>query len=377
MKEPIRLRLRSRLRLLLAISMLLLWGCNPAREIEALLLLQDISAGEEPSLLKRLKDEPHRGHVSYSIGERRYEADLYTPAGGADAILVLIPGAAEEGKDDPRLIALARSLGRAGFAVFVPDFPTFRTLQVHSGNIGEVADAIDWLVAQPDLSRSGALGIVAFSYAAGPAILASLQPRLRGQIDFIFAVGAYYDLREVLVFFTTGWFRHGDEWRHMPPNEYGKWIFVLSNLERIPREDRAVARQMALRMMEDPNADISDLVVRLTAQGRDIHAFITNTDPGEAVSLLERLPRDVLDEIAALDLSDKDLSPLEADLILVHGLDDDIIPYPQSLGLQKALPPNQAQVHLVRGLLHVDLEPGLQDLWQLWRATESLLARRR
>jgi alpha-beta hydrolase superfamily lysophospholipase len=376
MKEPAPLR-PSLCLMAAALVILLLAGCAPGREIEALLLLRDISAGEGPTLLKRLRPEPQQSYVSFRIEERSYEGDLYIPRGGADAALLLIPGAAEEGKDDPRLIAFARSLARAGFAVFVPDLPTFRALQVHSGNIDEVADVFAWLASRPELSRSGITGMSAFSYAAGPAILAALRPQIRDRVDFIFAIGPYYDLEEVLFFFTTGWFHHDGEWRYLRPNDYGKWIFVLSNLERVPPEDREVTREMAQRMMLDPHADLSDLVPRLTAEGRDIHAFITNTDPDTAPHLLSRLPQDVIEEIAALDLSDKDLSLLQADLILVHGYEDDIIPFTQSLSLQEALPAEQSTVYLVHGLLHVDLDPGIGDLWRLWRAASALLAQRR
>ncbi len=354
----------------------MLGGCEPRREAEALLLLHDIAAGQEPSLLKRLRNEPHRRALSFDVETRRYRGDFYTPAERVRGALLLIPGAAEQGKDDPRLVAFARSLARAGFAVLVPDFPSFRALQVHSGNIDEIADTFGWLAAHTDLAPAAGAGMVAFSYAAGPAILASLRPELRDRVDFIFAVGAYYDLREVLMFFTTGWFTHEGQWRYIRPNDYGKWIFVLSNLERIPAQDRPVVAEMARRMMYDLEADLYDLAERLTPEGRAIYAFVTNTDPQQAPELLRRLPEEILGEIGALDLAGADLRALRADLLLVHGRNDDIIPFSHSLSLAQALPAGQAEVFLVQGLLHVDLDPSPGDLWRLWRAASALLAQR-
>ncbi len=42
-------------------------------------------------------------------------------AGRSAPAMILVPGAAPRGKDDPRAIRLARSLARAGRVVFVPD----------------------------------------------------------------------------------------------------------------------------------------------------------------------------------------------------------------------------------------------------------------
>jgi hypothetical protein len=44
--------------------------------------------------------------------------------------------------------------------------------------------------------------MVAFSYAAGPAILAALEAEIRERTGFILAVGGYHDLGQVLTFFT-------------------------------------------------------------------------------------------------------------------------------------------------------------------------------
>jgi len=48
------------------------------------------------------------------------EGDLYLPAGKARAAMVLVPGAAVMGRDEPRLKALARTFARASIAVLVP-----------------------------------------------------------------------------------------------------------------------------------------------------------------------------------------------------------------------------------------------------------------
>jgi fermentation-respiration switch protein FrsA (DUF1100 family) len=60
-------------------------------------------------------------------------------------------------------------------------------------------------------------------------------------------------------------------------------------------------------------------------------------------------------------------------LLLVHGIDDNIIPYSQSIALQRALPESQSQLYLLENWTHVDPEEGTLDAWPMWRALYRLL----
>lgn len=362
---------------LLVLAVALLAGCAPGRQIEAAFLFADLAAGGRPSRYQGRTPAPTRTAVAFTVDGRPYAADLYRSPAGVLAPLLLIPGAAEEGKDDPRLVAFAQSLARARFAVLVPDLPSVRAQRVEANNIQEVADTFAWLISQPELAPAGRGGVAAFSYAVGPSILAALQGEIRERVQFIFGVGGYFDLPETLAFITTGWFRHRGSWHHLEPNAYGTWVFVLGNLHRIAdRGDRDLLLAMAERKMKEPAAPVEDLAPRLGPEGRSIYTFLVNRDPRRVPLLLRELPRPIREEIAALDLARRDLSLLRARLLLVHGYEDTIIPFPQSVALAGVLPPDQAKVFLAHGLQHVDLQPGPADLWRLWRAVAALLAER-
>lgn len=362
----------------LLLGLTLLSGCAVQRGYEAALVLADIAAGNRPSRLKGCTPEPDRIGFPLVTAARTFAADLYLPGERSRATVLLIPGAAEEGKDDPRLVAFATTLARARFIVLVPDFPSLRELRVNSGNIGEVSDVFSWLVAHRVLAPRQRAGIIAFSYAVGPVVLAAMHPSIRDRVRFILAVGGYYNLPQVLTFFTTGYFQKNGRWRHRTPNAYGKWVFVRSNVGRLsdPR-DRKILRAMADRKIRDLAAPLKDLAEKLGPEGRRVYAFIVNTDRKRASTLMAALPEPILRQIEALNLANKNLHELHARMILVHGIDDDIIPYPQSIALAKALPKGQARLFLANGLNHVDVEPGFFDKWRLWRAVDALLAERR
>lgn len=128
--------------------------------------------------------------------------------------------------------------------------------------------------------------------------------------------------------------------------------------------------------MEDLAIPLDDLAARLGPEGRRVFAFITNRDPLQVQQLVSALPAGIREDIEALNPALRDLFHLKARLVLIHGYDDDIIPYTESVALARAVPKGQARLFLVRGLFHVDIRPGLPSRWRLWRAIGALLAER-
>ena len=358
-------------------------GCAPWRAIEAAEVLGDIAAGPGPSRLKRITPRPRMVAVAYEVAGRQRRGDLYRPGESTRAALVLVPGIARAGKDDPRLVALANTLARARFTVLVPDIENLRALRVGPADAVAIADAIDYLAGELPQGGRGepaTVGLLAISYAAGPALLAALRPDTGRRVRFVFIIGGYYDSEAVLTFFTTGYYRDGPDepWLHRTANAYGKWVFVKSNAGRISDPgDGAVLERMAERKMGNLEADITDLVAALGAEGRAVYALLANSDPARVPALIAALPEAVRADITGLDLKRQDLSKLQARLILVHGRDDAIIPYSESKALAAAAPEGQAALYVVDSLAHVDLgAAGLIDMLILWRAAYRLLTAR-
>ena len=355
--------------------------CIPRNPIESAMVLADVVAGDAPSRLKRTTPQPARGNILFKSAGQTYRADVYRSAEPAQAGLVLVPGAAEHGKDDPRLVAFATTLARARFAVLVPDFERTRRFQLGTNDIHDLAAVLQYGAARPELAPHGCFGVAAMSYAVGPAILAALQPDVRHEVDFVVGVGGYYDLREVVTFFTTGWFRDvsapGSKWQYREPNAYGKWVFVLSNVGRLQSAaDRKLLAEMAQRKLDDLAAPVEALAAQLGPEGRAYYDLLENQDPRRVHEFFQRLPVHIREEFQRLNLANHDLSRLEAKLILFHGRADDIIPYTESLALDDAVGEN-TEVRIIQGLQHVNVEDiGLRDKLKLWRGMDTILRQR-
>ncbi len=356
---------------------LLLAGCASLHGDEAALVLEDLAAGMRDSRLKRSTPKPERRSVAYVDDGRYFQADLYFPGEPPLAGIVLVPGAAAGGKDDPRLVAFATTLARARFLVLVPDLPNLRALKVRAEDAGNIAAAFRQLRLRPEIPTKARAGIGAFSYAVGPAVLAAIEPDIGTHVNFVLGVGGYHDLHRVVNFFTTGYFLKNGQWEYLEPNAYGKWVFVLSNTDRLsdPR-DRQLLRALAERKLKDPRAPVADLRSYLTEAGRSVVDLLENRNRERTPELIAGLPAEIGAEIQALNLADKDLSRLQARLILLHGTDDDIIPYVESMALVDAAPPGLSDLFLIDGLAHVDTRPAGVNRQSAWRAIHTVLAQR-
>jgi hypothetical protein len=111
-------------------------------------------------------------------------------------------------------------------------------------------------------------------------------------------------------------------------------------------------------------------------------------DPRQTSRLIDALPRGASATIDALTLANKDLTRLRARLLLVHGRDDRLIPFPESVALGRSVPPAQVRVVIVdRVLDHVDVgfssmfsrrfwTDELPDAWRLLGVIDLLLRER-
>ncbi len=351
------------------------------RAIESARLLGALGASTTAADIGPQEAAALRQTIEFTTEDRSYAADLYGADAAPRAALLLVPGLAPDGKNDRRLVDLAVILARARFAVLVPDIASLRAQRVSAENIRQIADALAYLDhARNDLlpaTETPPLGIAAVSYAVGPALLATLEPALRDKVDFMVAIGGYYDVEAVVTYFTTGFHRDGDggAWTKGTPNDIGKWLFVSANSGAIMAlRDRITLRAMAGRRLADSNADIADLVPLLGPEGRAVHALLANQDPDRAQALMAGLPEALHRNLRALNVRGRDLAAAPRNVLLIHGRDDRIIPVSESLQLGAALPPGRAHLYIVGRLAHADLEPGdWRDILTLWQATYRLL----
>lgn len=364
---PLPLRLLT----VLLVWVVLLSGCASLnRAHDALLLLGDIQAGAGDSRLKRRTDTPEREPLRYRLNGHIQVADRYHSGQSHRGSLVLIHGFTVHGRRDPRLVEFAHSLARSGFEVLVPELPGLKTMSVGTREIQEITTALRFATR-----GSHVTGVAAVSFAAGPTLMAAAQPDLNDRIAYVVVLGGYYDLVDAIRYATTG-SESGetDAPTSAEPRQEGKWLLLMAQLHHLEDPvDRHTLKAIARRKLRNPRSATDHMIPLLGPDGRAVYRLIVNRDPGCTEDLLADLPVTVRQELLALDLARQDLSGLTAELLLIHGRHDNVIPASHSRRLASAVKPGQAQLYLADGLNHVDMAPGLLDSIQLWRAARALL----
>ena len=291
---------------------------------------------------------------------------LYVPGRPSPPIL-LLPGAAERGKEDPRAVRLARSLVRSGRLVFVPDLE-LHDLRLSDGDLDRIVRAVVALDAHP--ATTGEVQILGISYGGSYGLVASADPRLRGHLAQVSVFGAYWDLVGVIQAVTTG-VSVVDGRRHRWP-EHPRADEILEDVmvRLAPRGTREALRA-ALAGSRDPSS--------LAPEARAIHDLLVNRDPARTAGLASRLDpgdRGTLWRFSPASVA----SRIEVPVAAMHSVDDPAVPFGEALRLSAALP--EARVAEVRLWRHVDLEASsvpevtaaMGELMEAWRFATWVVA---
>lgn len=290
---------------------------------------------------------------------------LYAPRDSAPPIM-LLPGAAPLGKDDPRAVRLARSLVRAGRAVFIPDLTLYEQ-RFDTEDLDRIVRATLAFESHPAASEKVLL--LGVSYGGAFALIAAADPRLRGRLSQVATFGAYWDLVGVIQAVTTG-------------------TSVVGGI-RVPWEGHPAARSILEEVIvglapDEVRRDLraalaTDSSAGLAPDGLAIFELLRNPDPERTPELAERVPavlRDVLEGFSPASV----LERLEVPVVALHSTNDPAVPYGELLRLRAALP--EARTLTVSSFRHVDPSTSssggwtslVADAWDAWRFTSWILA---
>ncbi len=310
-----------------------------ARLLAAFLLALDLLApGFRPAL-----QAPATSEVSIGSGVATLVRPNSPPCGG----LVLVHGLSRWGPAHPFFQRMARALARAGFAVLAPDLPHLRAFQMAESDVHVVVEAIKAL----ENTAPGPLGILGFSFGAGPALLAAADPEIRDRVALIGTFGGYWDLAHVIVFITTGWYEEDGQWRRGRQQEYNRWKLLAALTPYIadPEEQRRLQKLVELKLA-DPDADVNREASRLGGSGRKLLALVENRERERIPALLDSLPQTIKDWVRRLSPANR-IGEVRARLLIAHGAQDDSIPYTESVRLAQAAP-NPGRLVIFEGLAH-------------------------
>lgn len=300
---------------------------------------------------------PH-AHVVHDEGRRwlRVFHDVDRPAGAGGPTVLLLPGLHFLGPDDARFLRFASVLAATGAEVVAPYLSDFMALQLAPRLFDEAAAALDFAAWR----SGGPVGVMSISFGSIVALrLAAEAPAL---VHRVVTFGGYRRYETAVRYALGG---AVDDPAGACPAELrdplnGPAVFANLADELLPEAARAPFREAALafsRATWRGSADKRDgrhlivgerLAATLDGDARALFRAACRLDRErpEPLALAEQAIVRARERIAYLDPGPL-LPRVAAPVSCVHGRDDDVIPWTESVALARELPRGEA---LVTGL---------------------------
>jgi pimeloyl-ACP methyl ester carboxylesterase len=282
-------------------------------------------------------------------------AYVYAPSTVACGVYLVLPGLHFLGPDDPRLDRFCRILAASGFWVVTPFIRSYRRLLLDETAIADGRDAFAAARALAERERLPVPAVFSISFGSRLALDLASRPE---PPHTVIVFGGYAEFIPTVEFAITGK-THFDGATHAlerdPLNSPVVFLNVMRHLEIEGDRERLAQAWLAMvhrtwgRMelkrpgLRDPIAH--EIAASLPQNLRRSFLFGCCLEEGYLPWLGAALERGKSD-LAFLDPSEQ-IENVRCPVVLVHGRDDDVIPYVESIKLSRKLPAARlARLHL-------------------------------
>ena len=258
---------------------------------------------------------------------------------------LIAPGLHYAGPDDPRLDRFCRVLARAGHLVVAPFIADYLALEPNAQAIADFKRVFDWL---PRDRKP-----VVFSISFGSLLAFALAAERGDDIERLVIFGGYADFHETMKFCLTGQVASG---RSAPRDPLNQPVVIMNLLDQLDH-DRAARGALAagwrryvertwgrpeMKARERFYAIAEELAPEIPDSVRELFLVGIGVRPGAWDLALPALAKV---DVTALDPTPY-LPRIRNRVELVHGADDDVIPFEQSHVLAAALVNADVRVHI-------------------------------
>jgi len=342
---------------------------------------------------------------SVATREGAVPARFYRPEGRLRRTVLLMPGVHRDGIAEARLVGLAEDLAATGFGVLTIAAPDLQKFKITPQVTDVIEDAVKWAVAQPQYAPDGKVGLLGISFSGGLSVVAAGRPSIRDHVAFVLSFGGHGDLARVMHYLCSGQVL-GDLERarrssavlgadHVevhPPHDYGVAVVLLSLADRVvPAEQVAplsrgidgflLASSLA---MTDPAAAIKVFdamkayAETLPEPSRTLMTYVNDRAVDKLGPILLPVADGLKDYPGMPALSAERAAPPLAPVLLLHGVDDNVIPSMETVLLAEHLRGKVPVTGLLSGLIthaEVNRAPSPAEVWRLMQFWRGIMNR--
>jgi hypothetical protein len=336
---------------LVSCVLLILLFLKPLRAaVKTTLLLSEYSQvifdKHSPRPLLFLTKAPNVKKITINTEKGPMDADLYLPANisGRKSAVVYVFGITDTFYG-PRLVQSAEAMARIGVVTLVPHLSNFvyRRL-IEDGVIDQLTDSFRYLEKQ-NFVDSKKIGFVSFCVGGSLALIASSDPKIAGQVNFVGAISPYYDLTSLEKAVFTNRYRLNNKDITWTPNiqTLGVSRREILSLSLLPIIDRMIILN-GFRTNKLPAGQFN----KLSTRGKMDWQIFTFKDRVLTDRLLDEFFHGIGKEAHDSFSPSKHIDGLKAPVFLTTATGDKYIPLSESDQLAQALQERNKEVHFTR-----------------------------
>ena len=275
-------------------------------------------------------DAPKRMEITYPLGDGGAGvADLYVPAGdGKRGAVLFFLGVNPAGKDDERVVNVASAVARTGVVVMIPWSERMTQRRITEQEIDDLVVGFQRLQSL-EMVDSDEVGMAGFCVGASLMMVAAQDERIRDDVSVVNSFAGYYDAKDLIASVATSSRFYDGQARRWQPDKLSVSVVRTHLLESI---DDIQERERLGRVLEESSAAPDDL----SPEAQIVYDILHSTDYEEALRLIERLPEDSLNTLNRISPS-ANIENLRAKVLVMHDLQDNLVPSEESLRLVDAL----------------------------------------
>ncbi len=273
----------------------------------AALMNRKLPSGITISSSTSMNDSSHfLNDHSTSFSMRSYKA-----GGTATFPIIVLHGLTRQGFDDHRLVNFAHVLAATGFEVFTPNLPNLQNLKFDFGDIETISTTLS--IASQQGKR--AVGVIGFSVGATYGLIASGIAPVKDRISFVLAAGGYWSMAKVVEqSFTTA-----------EPDPYPILVMDWNVIDKLGLNENEV-----ILYREIMNNYCAKEGCFTTEETGLINKILHHPKQQEVLQWW----REHLPNLDALSLAGNNyLNLTEAEILLLHGKNDHLIPLTETFAI--------------------------------------------
>ena len=286
---------------------------------------------------------------SYSgINSEPTRLRIFKPKKPNKTTFILFPGASPFAEEHPGMIGLATTIMNLGYNVFIPRIPPLKSLSIKSENVEWFAKAYDEIINRNDVDKTN-VTIIGISFGGSLLLKATLDERIKlNPPRSMLMYGSCFDLESGLNFLLSGEIEHNGKIAHIPPNDWGLTVLFHNFIKNVDAgfDTSAVQTVLAARV-----ADKLDKMERLKAElNEHDFQFVSSVLTAKCTPQIAEIAKQIIESQKD---SLKQVSPssfceqIEMKVFIMHGANDSMVPYTESVKLSNSLPNNKLLISYI------------------------------